>query len=132
MEEDLIIEIGRTLKRAAQEQDGEWDYAGYMFETKDGVSSGGEMFCFRAGVRVPYRLGRDMKTITTAFKRLREVTRVDGDDYWIKVLFVLRADGEMKFLFEFDDWDRWKITPANVDRAYEILVGDVFPDALAH
>lgn len=132
MEEDLIIEIGRTLKKAAQTQEGDWDYAGYMFETKDGVSSGGEMFRFHTGKRIPFRLGRDMKTITTAFKQLREITRVDGDDYWIKVLFVLRSDGEMKFLFEFDDWDRWKITPANVDQAYQILVGDVFPGALAN
>ena len=73
---------------------------------------------------------RDMKSITTAFKRLREITCVDGDDYWIKVLFVLRSDGEMKFLFEFDDWNRWKITPSNVDHAYEILVGEVFPEAI--
>ncbi len=130
MEEDLIVEIGRILKRAAQDQDGDWDFAGYMFETGDGVNSGGEMFRFRAGVRIPYRLGRDMKTITTAFRRLREVTRGDGGEYWIKVLFVLRADGEMRFLFEFDDWDRWKVTPANVDRAYENLVGDVFPEAV--
>lgn len=130
MEEELIIEIGQILKRAAVSQAEAWDYAGYMFETKDGNSSSGEMFLFHSGNRLPFRLGRDMKAITTSFKRLREVTRVDGDDYWIKCLAVLRSDGDMKLLFEFDDWSRWKITPANVDRAFEILVGDVYPEAV--
>lgn len=132
IQEDLIAAIGQALMRNANASPSDWDYAGYMFETKDGVSSGGTKFIFHNGQRLPLDLERtDRSTITDSFKRLREVTRVDGDDYWIKCIAVLRADGDMKMLFEFDDWKRWKISPANVDRAYEMLVGEVFPDALS-
>lgn len=130
VKEDIIVEIGQILMRNAQKGGAEWDYCGYMFETQDGASSGGEMFMFHNGNRLPFRLGRDMKDITTAFKRFREVTRVEGDDYWLKCLAVLRRDGDFKMLFEFDDWSRWSITPANVDQAYAMLVGEIYPEAL--
>ena len=127
MEEEIIVAVGQLLMRNAKASSPAWDYAGYMFETKDGISSGGEDFLFHNGRRIDFD---DQDAIIENLKRLREITRVDGDDYWIKVIFVLRSDGDMKFLFEFEDWNRWKITPANVDRAYEILVGDVFPEAI--
>lgn len=131
IQEDLITAIGQALMRNAKTSAPHWDYAGYMFETKDGVSSGGTKFIFHDGQRLPLDLERaDRRTITDSFKRLREVTRVDGDDYWIKCIAVLRSDGDMKMLFEFNDWKRWKISPANVDDAYAILVGEVFPDAI--
>ena len=72
----------------------------------------------------------DQDEVIEYFKRLREVKRVDGDGYWIKCLAVLRSDGDMKVLFEFDNWSRWKMPPANVDHAFEILVGGVYPDAV--
>lgn len=39
MEDELNIEIGRILTRMATSQSSNWDYAGHMFETKDGASS---------------------------------------------------------------------------------------------
>lgn len=132
IQEELITTIGQALMRNAKTSAAEWDYAGYMFETKDGVSSGGTKFIFHNGTRLPLDLERtDRRALTDSFKRLREVTRVDGDDYWIKCIAVLRSDGDMKMLFEFTDWDRWKISPANVDDAFAILVGDLFPDAVS-
>lgn len=131
IKEELIIRVGQLLMKSARESSEAWDYAGYMFETKDGASSGGEDFLFSGSNRLIFDLSfDDQDEIIECFKRLREVTRVDGDDYWIKCLAVLRSDGDMKLLFEFDDWSRWKITPANVDRALEILVGDVYPEAV--
>ena len=56
--------------------------------------------------------------------------QLEGDDYWIKCLAVLRSDGDLKMLFEFENWDRWKISPANIERTYEILIGDAYPEAV--
>lgn len=131
LEEDLIVEIGQLLMRSAKGSAPEWDYAGWMFETRDGRSSSGEDFLYRGPERLDFKVNfDDQDKILEAFKRLREVTRVDGDAYWIKCLAVLRRDGDMRLLFEFDDWSRWSITPANVDRSYEILVGEIYPEAL--
>ena len=127
---EIISEIGNIIMRSANASAEQWDYAGYSFETRDGLNSDGEIFMFHKRTRISLKLGREIKTIVTNFKRFREITRVDGDDYWIKCKAVLRRDGDFKMLFEFDDWSRWSITPANVDQAYEILVGDIFPEAL--
>lgn len=130
MQEELTSAIKQALMRNAKTSSPEWDYAGYMFETKDGVSSGGTKFIFHNGARLPLDLERtDRRLVTDSFKKLREETPVDGDKYWIKCIAVLRSDGDMKMLFEFDDWKRWKIGPSNAEHAYEILVGEVFPDA---
>lgn len=118
--------------RNAKISSSEWDYAGYMFETKDGVSSGGTKFLFHNGNRLALDLVReDRRILADSFKQLREMMQVAGDDHWIKCLVVLRSDGDMKMLFEFEDWKHWKIGPTNVNEAYAILVGELYPDALA-
>ncbi|MBO6767354.1 MAG: hypothetical protein JJ901_03495 [Erythrobacter sp.] len=131
-QEQIIVEIGQILMRSANRSNPDWDYCGYMFESRDGVSSGGTKFVYANRVRFPLELGRERRQITDAFKSFREVTRVEGDNHWIKCLAVLRKDGDFKMLFEFKDWKRWTISPANVERAYEILVGEIYPDAIAH
>ncbi|BDG72858.1 hypothetical protein [Roseomonas fluvialis] len=130
--EDLIIAIGEALMRAARATGEPWDYAGWMFETRDGRSSSGTDFQFAGRRQLSLEFAfDDMDVILDSFMALREATHVPGDAHWIKCLAVLRHDGEMKLLFEFKDWSRWSITPANVDRALEILVGEVFPEAIA-
>lgn len=131
IEQDLIIQIGQVLMRSAKSTTVNWDYAGYMFETSDGLSSSGEIFLYRRRTRLDFDLDfDDQDKIIESFKRLREVTRVDGDEYWIKCNVVLRSDGDLRMLFEFDNKARWTVTPANVDRAFDILVGEIYPEAV--
>jgi len=128
--EDIIIEIGKAIMGAAKNTSDSWEYAGYVFSAKSGSV---EMvdFLFAPDKKRDFLEDREwFKHLRESFKRFREITRVDGDDYWIKCKAVLRRDGDFKMLFEFDDWSRWSITPANVDRAYEILIGDVYPESL--
>jgi hypothetical protein len=131
LEEELIVTLGQILLRNADRTVPGWEYAGWMFETRDGDSSSGTNFAYagRRQLNIEFDFD-DEDALLEAFKRLREVTRVEGDAYWIKCLAVLRSDGDMRLLFEFDDWSRWSITPANVDRAYDILVGEIYPEAL--
>lgn len=130
--EDLIIAIGQALMRAARATGERWDYAGWMFETRDGRSSSGTDFQFSGRRQLPLEFSfDDQDLILDSFMALREATHVPGDAHWIKCLAVLREAGELRLLFEFKDWSRWSITPANVDRALEILVGEVFREALA-
>lgn len=128
---DFIVNIGRLLMKSGRGSAESWDYAGYMFETADGLSSSGEIFLYAGRKRLEMALDfDDQDSIIENFKRLREVTHVEGDAYWIKCNLILRSDGDLRMLFEFDDKARWKITPANVDRAFDILVGEVYPEAL--
>ncbi len=129
-QERIVVEIGQILMRHAKQSGADWDYCGYMFETRDGVNCTGQVFMFSEKELQEFNLSQDRKPMMEAFKRFREVTRVEGADYWIKCLAVLRSDGDLKMLFEFENWDRWKISPANIERTYEILIGDAYPEAV--
>lgn len=129
-QEEIVVEIGQILMRYAKQTGAAWDYCGYLFETRDGVNRTGQVFMFSDKEPQEFSLSQDRRLMMDAFKRFREATRVKGDDYWIKCLAVLRSDGDLKMLFEFEDWGRWKSLPANVDRAFEILVGDAYSEAV--
>lgn len=63
-----------------------------VFEAKDGLNSGKEDFLFSESKRLIFDLSFDNQDeIIGCFKRLHEVTRVDGDACWIKCLAVLRG-----------------------------------------
>jgi len=129
-EKDTIIKIGKLMLRnarlRAEEQLGDpnkWDYAGYVFQ-----EGGGDIFLFHEKEQYSYSFGDMRMEIWDLFVILRDLTRVEGDKPWIKCKAVIRSDGELKMLFEFDDEDKWNITPRNLDRKYDILIGDIFPD----
>jgi len=128
---DLIIDISKLILKAANESNELWNYAGYVFETEDGENSTGSVFSFKNGIRQRMSIYENIELLTDKFKELRKLTLVEGDNYWIKCnLIVRKSDGKMKMLFEFDDWSKWKVTPGNFDRAYEVLVGDLFSEIL--
>lgn len=128
--EQITLDIGKLILKAANTSSDKWDYAGYVFETMNGVSSSGTKFLYNGSERLSLGLGADQKQISQSFKYLREITRVDGDDYWVACKAVLRqSDGDFQMLFEFDDINRWGINPGNAKKAYDILVKDVFRDA---
>ncbi len=127
--EELIIEIGTILLRSARRQYGrDWSYSGYVFETVDGDSSGGEKYIYRDTERLEHKFtNEEFDALLAAFKALRISTLVPGDVHWVACKVVAREDGDVQILFEFDDIKRWKIKPQNLDQSFAILVGDVYP-----
>lgn len=126
--DEITINIGNLIGQAANNSSSDWDYAGFMF---DAASKGGEPFLYSNGRRLSLEIRTVRKELRINFLRLREITRVDGDDYWIRCLAVVKNDGkQFKMLFEFDDKSRWEITPTNARDSYRILVGEIFPEAL--
>lgn len=126
--DEITINIGNLIGQAANRSSSDWDYAGFMF---DAASKGGEPFLYSNGRRLSLEVRAVRKELRTNFLRLREITRVDGDDYWIRCLAVVKNDGkQLKMLFEFEDGFRWEITPANAHDSFKILVGEIFPESL--
>lgn len=124
--DEITIEIGNIIGRSANRSADAWDYAGYAFVAKD---MGGTPFLYRDGELLDLETGPERRALRENFLRLREITRVEGDDYWIRCLAVVRnEDKKFRMLFEFNDNSRWEITPANVHDSYRILVGDAFPE----
>ncbi len=130
--DDIIHTLGRIIFRSARDSETDWDYAGYAFSIDEDENTQVSPFLFTNGNRGSLEYLSTRHMVTSAFLRLREVTRVPNDDMWKAMLMVLRKDGgKLKFLFEFDDADRWAITPGNADESFRSLVGEVFPEAIS-
>lgn len=126
---DLVHQIGGAILRRANADGEAWDYAGWMFETVDGESYGGEAFRFHDGIRLLLNLGTEQRATAKALFRLREITTGDDGKPWLKCLTVVRReDKALKMYFEFEDEARWRIGPQNTERALAVLVGDAFPE----
>lgn len=126
---DLVHQIGGAILRRANADGEAWDYAGWMFETADGDSYGGEAFRFHDGIRLLLNLGTEQRPTAKALFRLREITKGDDGKPWIKCLTaVRREDKALKMYFEFEDKARWRITPDTAGDALAVLVGDAFPE----
>jgi len=127
--DEITIEIGNLIGQAANASADLWDYAAFMF---DAQKKGGSSYLYLGTERLSLETRPIRKELRENFLRLREITRVEGDDYWIKCLAAVKNEGKkLKMLFEFDDKSRWEITPSNARDAYKIVIGDVFPEALA-
>ena len=60
--------------------------------------------------------------VLDAFIDLRAATAVDGQADWIACkLHVRRAGGKLSLDFEYEQPDRWKISPANLKQMSEAL-----------
>lgn len=124
---EIIQDIGRTLLHAANDQNPDWDYVGYTFNTNDGVNFDASGFLFVSQTLQEFTLRRIGKDLGTLHLRLREITKIHDQPYWIASRCVLRKlDNDFKLHFEFDNPNRWKITPANADNAFDVLVGSAF------
>ncbi len=126
---DLIHQIGGAILRRANSDGEDWEYAGWVFQTMDGQSYGGEVFRFDETTRIPLDIGPEQRATGKAFFRLREITADDDGKLWIKCLAaVRREDKALRMYFEFDDKQRWSITPANTENARQVLLGEAFPE----
>ncbi len=129
--DEITINIGNLIGKGANLGKLKWDYAGYIYINSGDNSPESEFFVFKDGNRIDLDDDEIWDEAMTNFSRLREIIRVDGDDYWIRCLAVVKNEGKkFKILFEFDDASRWEITPANARDAYKIVIGDVFPEVL--
>lgn len=126
--DEITINIGNLIGQAANQSAASWDYAAFMFNAK---KKGGSSYLFSEQNRLSLDTANIRKDLRLNFLRLREITRVDGDNYWIKCLVSVRnRDRQLKVLFEFDDASRWDITPENVHDTFQIIISDIFPEAL--
>lgn len=127
--EDITLRIGNLIGQGVVSANQEWDYAGYIYMHAIKGSPETEFFVFKDGVRLDIDDDDIWEEIIDNFTKLREITRVDGDDYWIRCLAAVKSQTrDFRMLFEFSDKNRWEITPSNVRESFEVLIGDVFPD----
>ena len=130
--EEITMEMGKIMLNSAEQSALEelgdinnWDYAGAVFQ-----EGGGPSFIYKDGVLYNYSFGDYRREMSNLWRQFRDVTQVEGDKPWIKCKAVMSQDGKFKMLFEFDDENKWQIGPSNIDDMYEIMLGDIFPEAL--
>lgn len=127
--DEITINIGNLIGQAANASAESWDYVAYVFSYEEGGVIGGQSSLYKDEVQMKLHTRAVRKELRANFLRLREITRVDGDEYWSRCLAAIRnRDKNFKMLFEFDDPNRWKITPENAREAFQVIIGDIFSE----
>lgn len=129
--DEIVLEIGQLVLRAANETSADWAYAGYVYQTADGKNSSRQNFLFEAGLERRFLNDKSIKRdIRTIFPRLWQVVTDNDENHPVAIKVGVRAaDRDLKVLFEFDDGNRWAVGPGNVAQVTQIYLGDLFPDA---
>ncbi len=126
--DEITQDIGQTLLRSAREQSSAWDYVGYTFRTQDGVTYDASGFLFHGRELQEFTLRKIGKHLGALHLRQRDTMRIEGDKAWIAAHSILRqSDAAFEQKFEFDDPNRWQISPATVGQQFDVLIGDVRP-----
>lgn len=129
--DEIVLEIGQLVLRAANETSTDWAYAGYVYKSSDGKNSSRQDFCFEPSLERDFLEDEAVnKTVRQLFPRLWQVVTDNDENHPVAIKVGVRAaDRDLKVLFEFDDGNRWAVGPGNVAQVTQIYLGDLFPDA---
>lgn len=128
---DIVHKVGGILLDNIHAAGKDWDYGGWVFgiDAEDYVYD--LRFTFHDRLQGAYEFETGFEDAVNLMFDLREVTAGDDGVPWKKCLLVIRAeDKAIRFLFEFEDEERWSLTPSVLPRRFEVFVGDAFPEAL--
>lgn len=109
--DELIQLIGEEIYNSEKVSQRDWESLSLVFDlSSSSVSNSG--FLYQNGSIVPISV-RSFR-LAEYVQELHEVTEVDGKERWKQCLVQIRKkDGAIKLDFEYNDADRWSITPAN-------------------
>ncbi|WP_338663618.1 hypothetical protein VQH23_00325 [Pararoseomonas sp. SCSIO 73927] len=112
---DLIHRIGGALVRDPDVVELPWEALALVVTVEPGVvSTSGYAYDER---RRPIAFTPSRGSgLVELFRELQEATSDPGGRRWAACLVqVRRATGKMTMQYEYDDVDRWKVTPDNLD-----------------
>lgn len=117
---EATLQLARAIAADAKLGTLPWDELVLVARFGDGVSNVNG-FAYQAGGTSRPVAPRGA-AVLDAFIDLRAATAVDGQADWIACkLQVRRAGGKLSLDFEYEQPDRWKISPANVKQMSEAL-----------
>jgi YD repeat-containing protein len=117
---ELINAIGGRIVHDENYTRYDWDSLSLVVTVDDAMSSSSGFVYLDTGEVVPnHPSGFDVLDL---FEELQEATaRPDGKRWKAALVQIVRATGKMHLEFEWDDADRWKVTPTNLDARREEL-----------
>lgn len=114
--DDDVIELGRLVSSHPAYADTDWSYIALVATFAEGRRS---MFgyVFFADGRWEAKLPRDRdRSVMRAFRKLHErMTVADGFGWLQCLLEISRQDQTVAVQFEYDDANRWSVTPDNLE-----------------
>lgn len=123
-----LIQIigGLILKSDDLKENSEWQSLSLVLTFSDGyfADSG---FLYQQEIIQPfsaYADDEDPFILRDKAQELKKELEKSADDELKQMLVQIDRDGRMKMQFEFDDPERWRITPSNINNIKEFLRPD--------
>lgn len=115
---DLLQDIGAAIVEDPALEDKEWDAIALVFQF-DGMSRlyG---YSYRDETSEPFSPEDDV--LFDLFLELQEVMAEGEDCAWKACLYkITKPDMDLDVDFEYEDGDRWRVTPENIDTIAEMI-----------
>lgn len=107
----LLEACGRALRDClADSSMADWEKLVLRVHIGEGHCGGGGYFFDAQG---KYHATSPDSESLESFEELREVMAAEESRAWLSALIVIAADGALDVQFEYDDADRWRVTPDN-------------------
>lgn len=98
----------------------EWESFAIVFECDDDSSVGNYGYFYWTGGRKPFAI--DETELDRTVLAFRNALRDNSGAGWVKTLIqYVRAGRKLNIEYEFDDPDRWSVTPKNAEATIKAL-----------
>lgn len=119
--DSLIVEIGRALLADRNYRGGDWS-AIALAATLDGGRKSLFGYAYLPDGSWTAMTPGDARRVINLLRDLQETMQADGKGAWRQCLVQLkREDMKINLAFEYDDPQRWKVTPGNLRETVEAL-----------
>jgi hypothetical protein len=114
--DDLVHKAGALLLQDPEIKGSDWTGVSVVFETSDGRNYSVGGYVYTTDDWNGFSPEEDEAFSELMFK-LREHESADGQPPFIACLLqISRSDMKTEIAFEYEDANRWKVTPRNLDR----------------
>ena len=121
----VIIAKENALRATGDENN--WDYGVFIYSSTD-VCSG---YLFFQKRHIGYDFGFDLAAFFEILKEFKQADYAQTRKRWVKCKIAIANQGKkIEMRFEYEDKDKWKITPGNQHKRYEIILEDIYPEAI--
>ncbi|MFM2481385.1 hypothetical protein [Celerinatantimonas sp. YJH-8] len=126
IDNQIIIEIGKSILRCKKVVENEWDLLAVVFDVVEGHTANSGFLYKGNEVRpMTARIADDMLRLDNQIESLREdIYQQTGSKFKQLLVQMQKETGQIKIQFEFDDLQRWSFSPRNLPTIKEALRPD--------
>ena len=118
---DLIHDLGHAIVTSEELHEINWDYLSLVISSSEGAIDKTGFFYINEEAQPFCADTEDPEELFTLFEEMSNILYEEEGNILKAVLIQISGSGKIETIFEYDDSDRWNITPNNIEEMQEKL-----------